>query len=143
MLVVTVARGFQVTPVDRVSIVTTAASRAGWTAPFRTTSLPTWNSVGDTERVIALFVLEDGAGADGAETVSVTVVKWVVVPDAPVIVSMVVAAGVWLVVATVSVEAPVGETADGLKEPVAPAGKPVTPKDTPVLKPPLEATLTL
>ena len=82
-------------------------------------------------------------GQAGQRLPSVTVVKWVVVPAVPVIVSVVVAAGVWLVVATVSVEAPVGETVDGLKEPVAPDGKPVTPKDTLALKPPIEATLTV
>jgi hypothetical protein len=142
MLVVTVAMGFQVPPLDRYSIATTAPSRAGRIEPFRTISLPTWNSVGDTERVTVLLILEDGA-AGGAETTKLTVVKWVVVPAVPVIVSVVVAAGVWLVVVTVSVDVPVGETADGLKEPVAPAGKPVTPKDTLVLKPPIEAKLTV
>ena len=61
----------------------------------------------------------------------------------PVIVSVAVPTGVWLVVATLSVEVPVGVTVDGLKEPVAPDGKPVTVKDTPALKPPTEVTVTV
>ena len=88
------------------------------------------------------MVKSGDVGGGGAEvTVSVAVVEWVVVPAVPVIVSVVVPAGVWLVVVTVSVEVPVGVTVEGLKEPEAPAGKPVTPKDTPALNPPTEETV--
>jgi hypothetical protein len=90
-------------------------------------------------------MLKSGGAAGWAteETVSVIVVEWVMVPAVPVIVSVVVAAGVWLVVATFRVEVPVGVTVDGVKEPVAPAGKPVMLKDTAVLKPPTEVTVTV
>lgn len=67
-------------------------------------------------------MLKSGGAAGWAteETVSVIVVEWVMVPAVPDIVSVVVAAGVWLVVATFRVEVPVGVTVDGVKEPVAP-----------------------
>ncbi len=82
-------------------------------------------------------------GAATEETVNVTVAEWVVVPAVPVIVSVEVAAGVWLVVVTVRVEVPVGVIAVGLNVPVAPVGSPVTVNGTLVLKPPTEAALTV
>ena len=69
--------------------------------------------------------------------------EWVVVPAVPVIVSVLVPAGVWLVVVIVRVVVPVGVTVEGLNVPVAPVGSPVTVKDTLVLKPPIEAKLTV
>jgi hypothetical protein len=73
-----------------------------------------------------------------AFTTSVTVVACVVVPLVPVIVSVYVPASDELDVVMVRVEEPEPVTDVGLKLPVAPDGKPVTPRLTVPLKPPMD-----
>jgi hypothetical protein len=76
------------------------------------------------------------------------VTEFFVDPLVPVIVRVEVATGVVLLVTTVSVEVTVvvdevGETLAGLNVPVAPDGKPLTPRATALVKPPVPVTLTV
>jgi hypothetical protein len=73
--------------------------------------------------------------------VRVVVAVFVVAPLVPVIVSVEEAAGVLLLVVTVSVELPAPVTVAGENVPVAPDGKPLTLKFTALLKPPDTAIL--
>ena len=72
----------------------------------------------------AVIVKFDGGGCDW--TTSVTCVLCVVAPSDPVIVRVYVPGAVAAVVVTFSVDDAVGELVAGMKEPLAPDGKPLT-----------------
>ena len=70
-----------------------------------------------------------------SETVRLTPAVWVRPPPLAVIVKAELPAGVDVEVVTVRVEVPEPVTDDGLKDAVAPAGRPLTVKPTLLLKP--------
>ena len=76
------------------------------------------------------LIVKSAAGAGCDWTTSVTWALWLRVPSEPVTVSVYEPAGVDALVATVSVEDPVGEVAAGLNVPVAPLGSPATDQVT-------------
>ena len=76
-----------------------------------------------------------------AFTIRVTVVECVSVPLVPVMVRVYVPAGVVLLVVTERVEEPEAVIEVGLKEPVAPAGSPLTLNATVPAKPPEPVTV--
>jgi hypothetical protein len=74
-------------------------------------------------------------------TVRLTEVEWLRAPEVPLMVTVDVPVGVFLPVFTVNVELPLPVIVVGLKVPVAPAGRPLTPSVTVPVNPLIAVTV--